>query len=126
MCHLTEIQSCTYSTIARWASIDNRSGGNPSLLARAGPKEEQPRFSPDGRWVAYQSSESGSSEIYLRAFTAEEPPRVQVSVGGGHEPRGAAMARNPSIAVMRGASLVFPSLTCNGLRFGKPVTLFRF
>jgi eukaryotic-like serine/threonine-protein kinase len=66
-------------------------GGKPFFVARAGAEameEGPPRLSPDGKWVAYQSSESGSSEIYVRPFRPEAvAATVQVSSGGGHEPR---------------------------------------
>ncbi|MFI5312414.1 MAG: protein kinase, partial [Gemmatimonadales bacterium] len=54
--------------------------------------EQEPRFSPDGHWVAYQSNETGTDEVYVRAFQGDGG-RVQVSAGGGVEPRWAADGR---------------------------------
>ena len=44
------------------------------------------KFSPDGRWVAYVSNDSGKDEIYLSSFPGPGA-RVQVSAGGGTQPR---------------------------------------
>jgi hypothetical protein len=43
-------------------------------------------FSPDGRWVAYVSNDSGKAEVYVVPFPGPGP-RVQVSTGGGSQPR---------------------------------------
>jgi eukaryotic-like serine/threonine-protein kinase len=43
-------------------------------------------FSPDGHWVAYASSESGTEEVYVAPFPGPGG-RVQVSSGGGTQPR---------------------------------------
>ena len=40
---------------------------------------------PDGRWLAFVTDESGRREVYLRLL--EGGPRLQVSTGGGREPR---------------------------------------
>ncbi len=47
---------------------------------------EGARLSPDGEWLAYMSSDSGVTEVFVRRF-AESEERVQVSVGGGSQPR---------------------------------------
>jgi serine/threonine protein kinase len=43
-------------------------------------------FSPDGHWVAYVSNDSGKAEVYVVPFPGPGP-RVQISAGGGSEPR---------------------------------------
>ena len=48
--------------------------------------ETMPAISPNGRWLAYVSDESGREEVYVRPFP-RGPSRVQVSAGGGSEPR---------------------------------------
>jgi len=48
--------------------------------------ELMPVISADGRWVAYQSDETGRMEVYVRPF-GREGGRVQISSGGGIEPR---------------------------------------
>jgi hypothetical protein len=56
-----------------------------SLLdSRAGEYEID--LSPDGRWLAYVSEVSGRPEVFVRPFPGPGP-RVQVSQGGGVEPR---------------------------------------
>ena len=42
--------------------------------------------SPDGHWLAYVSNESGHNEVYVRAFPKPGWP-IQISSGGGREPR---------------------------------------
>ena len=44
------------------------------------------KFSPDGHWVAYVSSDSGKDEVYVAPFPGPGG-RVQVSSGGGSQPR---------------------------------------
>jgi hypothetical protein len=47
-----------------------------------------PALSPDGRWLAYASTETpGRFEVYVRPFPDLNAGRVQVSQGGGNEPR---------------------------------------
>ena len=101
------------------------SGGRPFFLARAGPEVEAPRLSPDARWIAYQSSESGSSEIYVRSFSPDPAASVQVSSGGGHDPRWS-HAGNELFYRTNDSRIV--SVTWRAgkhLEFSKPVTLFR-
>ena len=44
------------------------------------------RFSPDGHWVAYVSRDSGIEEVYVAPFPGPGG-RIQVSGGGGSQPR---------------------------------------
>jgi len=44
------------------------------------------RLSPDGRWLAHESQESGISEVFVRSFP-EANVQVQISAGGGSQPR---------------------------------------
>jgi eukaryotic-like serine/threonine-protein kinase len=44
------------------------------------------KFSQDGRWVAYVSNDSGREEVYVVPFPGPGA-RVQVSTGGGSQPR---------------------------------------
>ena len=44
------------------------------------------KFSPDGRWVAYVSNDSGEDQVYVAPFPGPGA-RVQVSSGGGFQPR---------------------------------------
>jgi hypothetical protein len=99
-------------------------GRKPFLLGRAGPEEEPPRLSPDGRWVAYQSSESGFSEIYVRPFTADAAASVQVSSGGGHDPRWSRAGNELFYRTNDWRLISVPLSQGKQLRFGKPFTLF--
>jgi hypothetical protein len=44
------------------------------------------KFSPDGLWVAYVSNDSGRDEVYIAPFPGPGG-RVQISSGGGSQPR---------------------------------------
>ena len=58
-----------------------------------GPSDERNAvISPDGHWLAYVSDESGRDEVYARGFPDATPP-VQISLGGGREPRWASNGR---------------------------------
>ena len=58
----------------------------PKPFAASEFNETMPAVSPDGRWLAYVSDESGHAEVYARPFPVGAE-RVQVSSGGGSEPR---------------------------------------
>jgi eukaryotic-like serine/threonine-protein kinase len=100
-------------------------GGKPFLLGPAGSEEEPPRFSPDGQWVAYQTNDSGNPEIYVRQFKAETSESIQVSRGGGHEPR---WNRTGNELFYRTNDWRIVSVSWRGgkqIDFSKPVTLFQ-
>ena len=59
----------------------------PRLVLAEKFNEGRPASSPNGRWLAYESDESGQYEIYVRPFPGVEKGKVQVSEGGGQEPR---------------------------------------
>jgi DNA-binding SARP family transcriptional activator/Tol biopolymer transport system component len=58
----------------------------PQPYLRGLPDEHSAAMSPDGHWVTYVSNESGQDEVYARAFPTPGNP-VQISLGGGREPR---------------------------------------
>ncbi|HET7224607.1 MAG TPA: protein kinase [Candidatus Eisenbacteria bacterium] len=60
-------------------------------LVQTPASELSPSLSPNGRWLAYSSDETGEQEIYLKPI--EGGGRVQVSSGGGTEPRWSADGR---------------------------------
>ncbi len=64
--------------------LDGDDAPQPFLVTAA--SERSAVFSPDGEWIAYMSDASGSEEVYVRPFPAGGP-EVQVSIGGGREPR---------------------------------------
>ncbi len=59
----------------------------PGLLLNAPGGCDQGRVSPDGRWIAYRSVESGRMEVYLQSLPPSDAGRLQISTGGGLEPR---------------------------------------
>ena len=66
------------------APLDSLDKARPFLATPA--DEWLPTISPNGRLLAYATSESGRPEVYVRPL----PPgsgRIQVSAGGGIEPR---------------------------------------
>ncbi len=64
-------------------------------------------LSPDGRWIAYVSNESGREEVYVHPFPDADRFRVQVSVGGGTEPRWARSGRELFLRNTRGEMAVY-------------------
>jgi len=80
--------------------------------------------SPDGGWMAYVSDASGVSEVYLDRFPAPgSDSRVQVTSGGGREPRWGQNGR--TIFVRRDREiLAVPVLgSGTGLRTGEPARM---
>jgi len=64
--------------------IDGDAEPEPFLVTAA--SERSAVFSPDGAWIAYMSDAGGQEEVYVRPFPAGGA-EVQVSIGGGREPR---------------------------------------
>jgi serine/threonine protein kinase len=58
----------------------------PSAFVDTQFNAQMGKFSPDGRWVAYVSNDSGRDEVYVVPFPGPGA-RVQVSTGGGSQPR---------------------------------------
>jgi tRNA A-37 threonylcarbamoyl transferase component Bud32/WD40 repeat protein len=56
------------------------------LLVHSPADERCLSISPDSRWLAYESNETGRMEVYVRP-AGIEGGRVQISSGGGVEPR---------------------------------------
>jgi Tol biopolymer transport system component len=83
--------------------LDPRRAENPVAYARSAFSEINAAVSPDGRWLAYASDESGRFEIYADAFPNASGRRVQLTMGGGAEPRWRRDARE--LVFRRGGSL---------------------
>jgi serine/threonine protein kinase/Tol biopolymer transport system component len=100
---------------------------SPRPFAQSTFSERDGQFSPDGRWVAYQSNESGHPEVYVQSFPGTGN-RVQVSTGGGEQPR---WARKTSelfyIAADRSltATSVKPTPGAAAPQLARPTPLFR-
>jgi serine/threonine-protein kinase len=65
--------------------IDPARDRTPTPLLQGAGKLVGPAVSPDGRFVAYLSDETGRYEVYMRPLSAGGP--IQISAGGGGEPR---------------------------------------
>jgi Tol biopolymer transport system component len=59
---------------------------NPYAFVETQFNAQMAKFSPDGRWVAYVSNDSGNDDVYVAPFPGPGG-RVQVSMGGGSQPR---------------------------------------
>ncbi|HVL69472.1 MAG TPA: protein kinase [Vicinamibacterales bacterium] len=66
--------------------IPPANGATPHPLVKTEHDEAMGRLSPTGEWIAYISNQSGAAEIYVRR-TSVSGGRVQVSSGGGEEPK---------------------------------------
>jgi serine/threonine-protein kinase len=102
--------------------LDADVGPEPKPFLDSRFAERYPTFSPDGRWLAYASDESGRWEVFVRPYPGTGG-RIQVSTGGGLEPRWSGdgselffRAENRMMVVM---------VTDDGdLVFGRPQPLF--
>jgi len=99
-------------------------GGKPFLI---GPmaEDELPRLSPDGGWVAAPSNESGSVEIVVRPFAPNSVGSVQVSFGGGHDPRWSRDGKELFYRTNDWHIVSVPVIDLKQHRFGRPAALFR-
>ena len=77
------------------------------------------------QWVAYQSNESRSSEIYVRLFRPEAAANMQVSSGGGHDPRWSRPANELFYRTNDSRIVSVPWRAGKQIEFRKSVTLFR-
>jgi hypothetical protein len=105
------------------ASVANPDDAAPWLATDA--LDVDARFSPDGKWVAYVSVSSGRGEIYIRSFPAADR-LVQISSGGGQEPRWSPTGRE--VFYIANDKLVAVAVTPRGdaLDPGVPRALFEF
>jgi serine/threonine-protein kinase len=84
--------------------------------------EWMPVISPDGRWLAYVSDESGQPQVYVRPFP-QGGARVQVSAGGGSQPRWTGDSR--SLVYLGGDRLVKATFNSTaGMTLVRQDTLF--
>ena len=81
------------------------------------------QISPDGKWVAYEADESGNWEVYISPFPATGG-KLQVSRGGGREPRWRADGKEIFYLDPRGTVLATPVTVEGALSTGDPVSLF--
>jgi eukaryotic-like serine/threonine-protein kinase len=87
--------------------------------------ERDDQFSNDGAWVAYQSNATGRNEIYVQPFPGPGE-RVQVSTGGGQQPRWAPRgAQLYYVAADQRLTSVPMTFSQTGASVGQPVPLFR-
>jgi eukaryotic-like serine/threonine-protein kinase len=96
----------------------------PMLLSQNGPVLAAAKISRDGQWLAYVSSEVGGGEVFVRPFPSGEP-KVQISFGGGGEPRWRADGRELFYLTADGLLMAVPVRTSPRFEAGAPVALFR-
>jgi serine/threonine-protein kinase len=103
---------------------DRFSVGKSSIVANSPAIEWVPALSPDGRWLAYVSTESGRNEVYVQSITPGVA-KWQVSWEGGNYPRWARSGNE--IFFQNGDAMLSARVmrTEGGLRFERPVELFR-
>lgn len=123
-------------------SLNTGGGAGVTTLSRCGLDGRQPeavlrfesgarhmQLSPDGRWLASVSEESGRAEVYVRRYPTGAD-RVQVSTGGGLQPRWRRDGRElfyltPGGSQGRGDKLTAVSVTSGaGLDVGPPALVF--
>ena len=85
-----------------------------------------PALSPDGRWLAYASTETpGRFEVYVRPFPDVNAGRVQVSQGGGNEPRWAHSGKELFFRNATGALVAAAVLPAATFTLGMQTVLFK-
>ena len=85
---------------------------------------DEPHFSPDGKWIAYNADRDGRG---MQVYVVPYPPtgeRVQVSPGGGGQPRWRGDGRELFYLDPSGTLMVVGVNTQNGLKLGVPTSLF--
>lgn len=98
-------------------------GGKPVEVAATAALESNGMFSPDGRWVAFQSSETGRAEVYVQAFPGAGK-KVQVSTGGGANPRWRRDGRELFFSSGRDVVAAAVSVSADTVAVGKTQVLF--
>jgi dipeptidyl aminopeptidase/acylaminoacyl peptidase len=99
-------------------------GRRPVSLARTDPVLSAAQLSPDGRWLAFVSSEVGGGEVFITPFPSGVS-KVQISSGGGGEPRWSSDGRK-LFYLTRSGTLMSVTLDSGGpLRSSPPVPLFQ-
>jgi len=93
----------------------------------SGGSQCQGQVSPDGKWLAYASDESGDWEVYIAPLPGTGG-KLQVSHGGGREPRWRADGKEifyVSYAGMTKRLMAAPVSAEGALSTGTPVPLFQ-
>jgi dipeptidyl aminopeptidase/acylaminoacyl peptidase len=93
-------------------------------IARTPANENNGQFSPDGRLVVYETDRSGRFEIVVQGFP-EATDKLQVSTGGGTQPRWSADGKELYFIAPDGKLMAAP-ITSTGATFaaGTPTALF--
>ncbi len=99
-----------------------QAGNGPRPYLRGPSSEHSPAVSSDGRWLAYVSDETDQDEVYVRSFPTPGAP-VQISSGGGREPRWAPSGRELFYRGRQGMVAV-PVSTSPSFRAGPGKVLF--
>ena len=83
------------------------------------------QISPDDKWVAYETDESGNWEVYMTTFPATGG-KLQVSRGGGREPRWRADGKEIFYIDPKGTVLATPVTVEGSLSTGNPSLFLRW
>ncbi len=107
---------------SRLVLVSVRDGKISEVFPGSGSKHNG-QISPDGKWVAYEADESGNWEVYISPFPATGG-KLQVSRGGGKEPRWRADGKEIFYLDQKG-TVQATSVTAEGsLATGNPTSLF--
>ena len=96
----------------------------PFLTATASEEMTNGMISPDGKWVAYASNELGSWEIYVTTFPSAAG-KLQVSRGGGTEPRWRSDGKEIFYIAPNGVLMAAQVDSGNSISIATPVPLFQ-
>jgi serine/threonine protein kinase/Tol biopolymer transport system component len=95
----------------------------PFPLLESNFNESQGQFSPDGNWIAYVSDESGEPQVYVQSFP-KQTARVQISPGGGTQPRWRRDGRELFYVAGDGTLMAVPVRTTGSFEAQAPRPLF--
>ena len=102
--------------------VSVKDGKVTELLPGNGSKRNG-QISPDGKWVAYEADDSGNWEVYISPFPATGG-KLQVSRGGGKEPRWRADGKEIFYMDPKGTVLATTVTVEAALATGTPIPLF--
>lgn len=98
--------------------------GKETPIVSANGSQYGGQVSPDGKWLAYASDESGDWEVYISPL-ANTGGKLQVSRGGGTEPRWRGDGKEIFYASPNKQIMSVPVSEEGGLSTGIPASLFQ-
>jgi len=97
-----------------------RPDGTERWLTQTPESEDRPVLSPDGRWVAFARQVTGIGEVFVVDISGESPP-VQISRGGGSDPKWS--IDGTALAFRRGRGVARVSFA-DGRSVGEAIAVF--